>query len=84
MTTATFDTLSVAKRLQAAGFTPDQAKAMTAVVSEASDPASRELVTKKDLQIELAPLKADIGLLKWMAGVNSALTVGVLLKLFLS
>ncbi len=57
---------------------------VTAVVSEAADPGTRELVTRKDLQIELAPVKADVALLKWMIGVNSALTIGVLLKLFLS
>ncbi len=84
MAATAFDTLSMAKRLEAAGFTASQVEIVTTVVSEAADPAPRELVTKKDLQIELAPLRADIGLLKWMAGVNSALTVGVLLKLFLS
>lgn len=57
---------------------------MTVIVNEAADPASRELVTAKDLQIELAPIRADLSLLKWMAGVNSALVTGVLLKLFLS
>jgi hypothetical protein len=35
MTTMAFDTLSVAKRLQKAGFTAQQAEAMTAIVSEA-------------------------------------------------
>jgi|GEM_PF-2042460 len=29
-----------------------------------------ELVTKKDLQIELAPLKGDLLLLKWMMGLD--------------
>jgi Protein of unknown function (DUF1640) len=84
MTTITFDTLSVAKRLQKAGFTAQQAEAMTAIVSEASDVEARQLVTKKDLQIELAPLRTDLALLKWMAGVNSAMILGVLLKLFLN
>jgi Protein of unknown function (DUF1640) len=84
MTTVAFDTLSVAKRLQKAGFTAQQAEAMTAIVSEASDVETRQLVTKKDLQIELAPLRTDLALLKWMAGVNSAMILGVLLKLFLN
>ena len=84
MTAAILDTLSVSKRLQSAGFSATQAEMVTAVVSEAADPGPRELVTRKDLQIELAPIKADVALLKWMIGVNSALTIGVLLKLFLS
>ena len=33
------------------------------------------LVTKKDLQIELAPVKADLNLLKWMVGTLIAMAV---------
>lgn len=57
---------------------------VTAVVAEMTDADARELVTKKDLQIELAPLRTDLVLLKWMVGVNSAMVVAVLLKLFLN
>ena len=32
-----------------------------------------ELVTKKELQIELAPIKADLNLLKWMMGALIAI-----------
>jgi hypothetical protein len=34
-----------------------------------------ELVTKKDLQIELSPIKADLNLLKWMMGALIAMAV---------
>ncbi|MGZ4976478.1 MAG: hypothetical protein ACXV8O_04935 [Methylobacter sp.] len=37
-------------------------EAMRAVLEES------ELVTKKDLQLELAPIKDDLNLLKWMIG----------------
>jgi hypothetical protein len=84
MNSMAFDTLSVAKRLEKAGFTAKQAEAMTAIVSEASDAESRQMFTQKDLQIELAPVRTDLVLLKWMAGVNSAMALGVLLKLFLN
>ena len=83
MATMALDTLSVSKRLQGAGFSVSQAEAVTAIVNEASDPATRELVTRKDLQIELAPIRSDILLMKWMLGVNTALVIGVFLKLFL-
>jgi len=83
MATMALDTLSVSRRLQAAGFSSSQADAVTSIVNEAADPATRELVTRKDLQIELAPMRADIGLLKWMAGANLTLSVGILLKIFL-
>lgn len=34
-----------------------------------------ELVTKKDLQIELTPIKADLNLLKWMMGALIAISI---------
>lgn len=82
MAVLALDTLSMSKRLAEAGFTPTQAEAVTSIVSQASDPAVREWVTKQDLQIELAPVRSDMSLLKWMVGANSALPIGVLLKLF--
>ncbi len=41
-----------------------------------------ELVTKKDLQIELAPLKGDLLLLKWMMGLVLGGIMALLLKSF--
>lgn len=81
--TLSFDTLRVSRRLVDAGFSAAQAEAVTDIVSEASDPASRALVTKQDLRIELAPLGADFGLPKRMVGVSWALSVAILVKLFL-
>ena len=40
------------------------------------------LVTKKDLQIELAPVKADLNLLKWMMGALIAIAVANFAKQF--
>ncbi len=42
-----------------------------------------ELVTKKDLQIELAPVKADLLLLKWMVGALLGLAIANFAKQFL-
>jgi len=78
MATVTFDSLKLADRLKAAGFTPEQAEAVVRVIVEAQD----ELVTRKDLEIALAPLKADVQLLKWMMGFVLAGVAGILLKLF--
>ena len=78
MATITFDSLKLADRLKTAGFTPEQAEAVVRVIAEAQD----ELVTKKDLEIALAPLRADVQLLKWMMGFVLAGVVGILLKLF--
>ena len=83
MASLALDTLRMADQLQEAGFSLAQARAVTSIVNEASDPALRDLVTNKDLEIKLAPIRSDILLMKWMLGVNTALVVGVFLKLFL-
>ncbi|MEO6320547.1 MAG: hypothetical protein ABIR56_07710 [Polaromonas sp.] len=55
---------------------------MVRVIAEAQD----ELVTKKDLQIALEqalnPMKADLRVLKWAVGLNTALCLLILGKLF--
>ena len=82
MATITFDSLRLADRLKTAGFSADQAEAVVRAISEAQD----ELVTKKDLQLSLDqvinPIKADLLVLKWAAGLNTALCLLILGKLF--
>jgi hypothetical protein len=80
MSTITFDSLKLSDKLKMAGFTAEQAEAVVRVIAEAQD----ELVTKKDLDIALAPLKADVHLLKWMMGFVLAGIVAILLKLVAS
>ena len=41
-----------------------------------------ELVTKQVLQIELAPIKADLNLLKWMMGALVAVAIANFSKQF--
>jgi len=54
---------------------------MTEAMQKAIDES--ELVTKTDLQIELAPVKADLNLLKWMMGALIALVIANFSKQFL-
>ena len=61
MATITFDSLKLSDKLKTAGFTADQAEAVVRVIAEAQD----DLVTKKDLDIALAPLRSDLLVLKW-------------------
>ncbi|MEW6693262.1 MAG: hypothetical protein AB1340_10555 [Pseudomonadota bacterium] len=42
-----------------------------------------DLVTRKDLQIELAPVRADLNLLKWMMGLLIGLALAILIRLFM-
>lgn len=80
MTTITFDTHKFVRKLKDAGFEEKQAEALTeamqAVINES------ELVTRRDLQIELAPVKSDINLMKWMLGVILGLTIANFAKQF--
>lgn len=85
MTTMTFDKLAYVDKLKAAGFEDDKARAM----AEGLDAALREeIVTKNELRAQFAEFKTEVksetAVLKWMAGFNMALTLGVLLKLFLN
>ena len=41
-----------------------------------------ELLTQKDLQIELAPVRADINLMKWMLGAVLAIAIANFTKQF--
>ena len=61
MSTVTFDTLKLVKTLEASGITPPQAEAIAVAYRDASN--DQELVTKKDLQVELAPLKVMTGII---------------------
>jgi len=65
MSTVTFDTLKFVKTLEASGIEAPQAEAIAAAYRDASH--DQELVTKKDLQVELAPLKVMMGVV--MGGV---------------
>ena len=78
MATITFDSLKLSDKLKASGFTPEQAEAVVRVIAEAQD----DLVTKKDLEIALAPIRADLLLLKWMMGALLAIAMAALTKLF--
>lgn len=80
MSSITFDTHRFVRKLQEAGFDERQAEGLTEAMRSAIDES--ELVTKKDLQIELAPIKADLSLLKWMMGAVIALAVANFSKQF--
>ena len=71
MAAITFDSLRVADKLKSAGFTAEQAEAVVRVIAEAQE----DLVTIKDLDAALSPLKTDLAVLKtdvsqikWMLG----------------
>ena len=81
MRSITFDTHKFVQRLQEAGFDQKQAEGLTEAMRAAIDES--ELVTKKDLQIELSPIKADLNLIKWMMGALIAIAIANFSKQFL-
>jgi hypothetical protein len=76
MAVTSLDTHEVVKELLAAGFTGDQAEAVTRVVRRSQDIDLSNLATKADLQVGLAETKSEI--LKWMIGSFGVQTVVIL------
>ncbi len=90
MGVTTLDTHQVVKEVLAAGFSDDQAEAMTRVVRRSQDLDLSSLATKvdlaaikADLQIGLAAAKVDLAeakaeILKWMVGSMEVQTIVIL------
>jgi hypothetical protein len=78
MATITIDTLKLSDKLVSAGFDRAQAEAVVRAIAEAQD----ELITRKDLEISLAPLKTDLALLKWGVGLVIAGVAAQIMKAF--
>lgn len=81
MSTVTFDTYRFIKRLKDAGVPEAQAEAEAEALAEAFQSTGSSLVTDAKLERELAPIKTDLTLLKWMGGVIIAGLITVIAKL---
>lgn len=78
MPTVTLDTHEVVKELKAAGFTDEQAEAVTRVVRRAQDVDLSNLATRTDLAETTAEIR------KWMVGtlgVQTMVIVGAVVTL---
>lgn len=80
MSTVAFDTLKFVKTLEASGIDNKQAEAIANAYRDAS--TDQELLTKKELQIELAPIRAELQVMKWMSGLIIGGVVVLILKSF--
>lgn len=94
MTVVALDTHEVVKELRAAGFTDEQAEAVTRQFRRAQDVDLSNLATRVDLQTGLAAVKADLQtglaaakadlaetkaeILKWMVGSIGIQTVVII------
>lgn len=93
MARLTFDTLTFANKLKAAGVPPEQAEAEAVVLSEVLEVNLKDLATKEDLKSGLKELEikldsrfekllGEITLLKWMLGILIAGVISLILKSF--
>ncbi len=76
MANAIFDTLTTSKELQDAGIEPKHAEAIALAVKHSQG----ELATKQDielLRVELESVKSDISWIKWVVGVNLAISLAI-------
>jgi len=88
MTTITFDTLKFANKLKSAGVPDKQAEAEAEAISEVLEVNLKDLVTKEYLDVkfqqELAPIRTDLTVLKWMMGILIAGVMSIVIKTFFS
>lgn len=84
MSTVTFDTLKFVKTLEANGFDSKQAEAIASAYRDATN--EQDLITKEglkfELQTELAPIKTEMQVMKWMNSLVLGGIVILILKLF--
>lgn len=80
MSTVTFDTLKFVKTLEAGGIEAKQAEAIATAYRDAA--ADQQLATKQGLHLELASLKAELQVMKWMSGLILGGVIALILKAF--
>jgi len=84
MATVTFDTLELVTKLKNAGFADEQAECVVRVISDAQqDLVSRDYLDNA-LQRELAPVRTELAVLKWMTGIVIGGVVALIIKTFLA
>ena len=90
MSTITFDTHKFVEKLEKAGATRELASALVEVQKESiAEAMDNQLATKLDLlaakdelRAEIAPLRIELAVLKWMAGAGLGIGLTILFKLF--
>ena len=78
MSTRTFNTLTAARKLEAAGIQPEQAAAIADQLGIAATPDLAELATKSDIKSDIANLRAELyRALMFQSGAIIAATVAL-------
>lgn len=79
MATAPFDTLRIAQALRDAGFDDSQSEAIVNAIQKS---LGENLVTKSDLELAIAKLRADMYRALWIQGAGLVMIMVGLFTLF--
>ena len=79
MATAPFDTLRIAQALKDAGFDDAQSEAIVGAIQKS---LGENLVTKSDLELAIAKLRADMYRALWIQGAGLVMIMVALFTLF--
>ena len=71
MTTTAFDTLATAQDLEAAGIERGHAEAIAKAINHGDERAA----TKADLDTAVAGVRSELGIIRWVIGIQSAVTL---------
>ena len=82
MATVTFDTYDFVVKMKEAGFDEKQAEAVVRMVSLSQSELVTGLHFDMKIEKELAPIKAELLVIKWMMGVLIAIAVANFAKQF--
>lgn len=82
MATVTFDTMELVSKLKTAGFPPEQAEAVVRVISDAQQDLTTREYLDNALARELAPVRTELAVLKWMTGIVIGGLVALIVKNF--
>jgi hypothetical protein len=80
MATITFDSLKFIAKPKVNDNSKDHAKAISVAFHDISREAY--LVSKTELQLKLAPIRADINLINWILGILSSGVMALILKAY--
>lgn len=82
MASVTFDTLTTARMLKAAGFESDKAEAIADAMRSAVTEGVATKADITDVKATIVAIQAKLAALQWIVGIQFALVLAIAAKLF--
>lgn len=82
MASTTFDTLTTARMLKAAGFESDKAEAIADAMRSAVTEGVATKADITDVKATIVAIQAKLAALQWIVGIQFALVLAIAAKLF--